>query len=134
MSVITVLSNEYFDLLFHDDAKIIHHMYKPPMDSAHLQAVLEGGTELMEKYKATKWLSDNRQLVQAFNEEAADWVNNVWLPRTIKAGWNFWAMVVPESVIGRQDHVQYVESFYNTGIWVTVYTDVESAMEWLVAR
>jgi len=43
-------------------------------------------------------------------------------------------MVVPESVIGRQDHVKYVESFYNTGIWVTVYTDVESAMEWLVAR
>lgn len=47
------------------------------------------------------------------------------------AGWKYWAMVVPDSVIGRADHVQYVESFYNTGVRVTVYTETEPALSWL---
>jgi hypothetical protein len=106
-------------------------MFKPKMSGAHLEAVLNGGTKLMIDNKATKWLSDNRQLSVAFSEEDANWVNNDWLPRTIKAGWKYWAMVVPESVIGQADHVKYVESFYNSGVWVTVYTDVESALQWL---
>ncbi len=134
MQTITALSNDYFDLLFHEDTKIVHHIYKSPMDSEHLQEVLSGGTDLMEKYGATKWVSDNRQLVNAFSDEAAEWVNNVWLPRTIKAGWKYWAMVVPQSVIGQADHVKYVESFFNMGVWVTVYTDVQSAMKWIEAR
>mgnify|MGYP003531402513 CR=1 FL=1 len=131
MSTVTVVSNQYYDLLFHEDIKLVHHIYKPAMSSAQVKELLTAGTDLMEKYGATKWLSDNRQLVNTFSDDVAQWVNNVWLPRTIKAGWKYWAMVVPESVIGRADHVKYVESFYNTGIWVTVYTDVESAMKWI---
>lgn len=131
MATITVMSNEYFDLLFHEDMKLVHHIYKPAMSSGQLKELLSAGTDLMEKYGATKWLSDNRQLANAFSDEVAQWVNDVWLPRTIQAGWKYWAMVVPDSVIGRADHIKYVESFYNTGIWVTVYTDVEPAMKWI---
>jgi len=134
MATITALSNDYCDLLFHEEEKIVHHIYKPPMDSDHLAELLSAGTDLMEKYGAVKWLSDNRLLANAFSDEVATWVNNVWLPRTIKAGWKFWAMVVPESLIGQADHVKYVESFYDKGIWVTVYTDLESAMDWIVSR
>ncbi len=134
MTTITALSNDYFDLLFHEDEKIVHHIYKTPMDSDHLQELLSAGTDLMEEHGATKWLSDNRLLVNAFSNEAAEWVNNVWLPRTIKAGWKYWAMVVPQSLIGQADHVKYVESFYNTGVWVTVYSDVEPAMKWIKER
>jgi hypothetical protein len=134
MTTTTVLSNKYFDLLFHEDTKIIHHIYKPLMSSDQLKELLSAGTDLMEKYRSTKWISDNRQLVNTFSDEAAQWVNNVWLPRTVKAGWKYWAMVVPDSVIGRADHIKYVESFHNTGIWVTVYTTVEPAMDWLESR
>src|SRR5271166_4845497 len=118
MSAITVLSNDYFDLLYHEESKIIHHIFKPPMGSDQIQEVLSAGTDLLEKNRATKWLSDNRQLAVAFSDEAAQWVNEVWLPRTVRAGWKYWAMVVPEAIIGRADHVKYVESFYDTGIWV----------------
>ncbi len=131
MSTTTVLSNEYFDLLFHENTKIIHHIYKPKMSGAQLKDVLNGGTKLMIEHQATKWLSDNRQLAVAFSEEDAQWVNNDWLPRTIQAGWKYWAMVVPESLISQADHIKYVESFYDLGIWVTVYEDVESALRWL---
>lgn len=131
MSTITVLSNQYFDLLFHQDLKLVHHIYKPAMGSEQIKELLSAGTELMEKHGATKWLSDNRALTTAFSDEAAQWVNNVWLPRTIKAGWKHWAMVVPQSVISQIDHIKYVESFHNTGVWVTVYTDPEAAMTWI---
>ena len=106
MTTIPVLSNDYFDLLFHENEKIVHHIYKPAMDSDHLEQVLSAGTDLLEKHQATKWLSDNRLLATAFSDEVAGWVNNVWLPRTIKAGWKYWAMVVPESVISRADHIR----------------------------
>lgn len=134
MSTITVLSNQHFDLFFHEDKKIVHHVFKPAMGSAQLAEVLSAGTDLLEKYGATKWLSDNRDLAVAFSDEAAQWTNEVWLPRTVNAGWKFWAMVVPEALIGREDHVKYVESFYEKGVWVTVHTEVEPAMKWLEAR
>lgn len=131
MSTATVLSNQYYDLLFHQDTKIVHHIYKPAMSSDQLIELLSAGTDLMEEYGATKWVSDNRLLVNTFSDDVAQWVNDVWLPRTVKAGWKYWAMVVPNSVIGRADHVKYVESFHDTGIWVTVHTDVEPAMKWI---
>lgn len=131
MSATTILSNRYYDLLFHEDIGLIHHIYKPPMSSDQVAELLSAGTDLMEQYGATKWLSDNRQLVNAFSDEVAEWVNNVWLPRTINAGWKYWAMVVPESLIGRADHVKYVESFHDMGIWVTVHTEVEPAIKWI---
>lgn len=127
----TIVSNEFYELSFHEDEKIVHHTYKPDMDSAHLQELLSAGTDLLTQHGATKWLSDNRDLQVAFTEEDAAWVNNTWLPETIEAGWKYWAMVVPEALISQADHVQYVESFHGSGVWVTVYVDVESALNWL---
>ena len=83
MSPIKVLSTDYYDSLFHEDTKIVHHVYKPRMSSAQVKDLLSAGTDLMEKYKATKWLSDNRMLNNAFSDDVAQWVNDIWLPRTI---------------------------------------------------
>ena len=134
MATITGLSNEYFDLLFHEETKIVHHIYKAPMSSGQLKELLNAATDMMENYGATKWLSDNRLLANTFGDEAALWVNNVWLPRTVRAGWKYWAMVVPNCVLGRADQQKYVKSIYNSGIWVTIHKDVESAMKWIKAQ
>ena len=131
MAVRTVLSNECFDLLFHDDSKIVHHIQKPAINGEQLRVLLSAGTDLLTQNKGTKWLSDDRGASVAFSEEDTNWINNVWLPATVQVGWKYWALVVPESVMSQVDYIKYVESFYDSGIWVTVYSDVESALRWL---
>lgn len=131
MSVITVRDTAHYQLLFHEDEKIVHHVYKPSMGSAQLKELLNAGTDLLRQYRAAKWLSDNRQLQTAFTEDDAAWVNNVWLPETVRAGWKYWAMVVPESLIGQADHIQYVESFHGSGVRVSVFSNVDEAMDWI---
>lgn len=128
-----ILSNDYFDLLFHETEKVVHHIYKPPMDDNHLKELLTRGTSLMRESGAKKWISDNRRLVNTFSPEYADWTMNVWLPDTIDAGWKYWALVVPEEVAASADHIKFVESFYNSGVWVTVWVNVEDAYKWITA-
>lgn len=130
----TVISNRYFDLFFYEREKIIHHVYKPPMSSAQLKDQLTTGTQLLRESGATKWISDNRQVVNTFDAETTDWVNNVWLPETVEAGWKYWALIVPEAVAASTDHIKFVESFYNSGVWVTVWTNFEEAYEWITAE
>lgn len=130
----TILSNEYFDLLFHEEDKVVHHIYKPAMDSEHLYELLTAGTELLRDNGAKKWISDNRELVNTFNQKEADWVNEVWLPETIGVGWKYWAMIVPKDLIANADHIKYVESFYNSGVWVTVWPELDEAFKWITKK
>ncbi len=94
---------------------------------------LNVGTDLLIEHDATKWLSDNRAIAGHTDEES-HWINTEWLPRTIAAGWRFWALVVPHDVAARMNMVQFVNEFYAHGIRVQVFTDDDHAMKWLAAQ
>jgi hypothetical protein len=128
-----ILDNKQVTLYYHTDTKIVHHVYHHGIGGAHLKEALNTGVDLLHKHKAIKWLSDNRA-IEGHSEEESDWVNNVWLPNAINAGWKYWALVVPESVMGRMNAAEFVQSFHEQGIWVTVTTDPEAAMDWLLSR
>ena len=49
----------------------------------------------------------------------------------INAGWKYWALVVPDEVSARQDMVAVIDMFYERGIRIMVFTDVERALNWL---
>ncbi len=133
MSTITLFDNEYLTMRFYTDTKIIHHHFYPGLNSHFLRTGLDRGVELLERYKATKWLSDNRE-VEPHSLEDGEWINNDWLPRAVKAGWKYWGLVVPNGIAAKMNMDEFVNAFYEQGLWVAVFTNVDEAMQWLETR
>ena len=79
---------EYNDKL---DA-VYHTIMNHDINLVGWQELLLTGTEYIEKHGCRRWLSDNRKL-GSHSKETEQWINGVWLPRTIAAGWNTWALV-----------------------------------------
>lgn len=130
METIKVLDNKHVTLFYHEDKRMVHHVYKPTIGGEHLKEALNTGIELLQKHGANKWLSDNRA-IQAHTEEEGQWVNNDWLPRAIDAGWKYWALVVPDNIMARFNMGEFIEIFHNMGVRVMVFTQPEDAMLWL---
>ena len=131
MAATKIIDNEFVTLYCDIDNQIIHHIYRGKVSGDVLKKALNTGTDYLIKHNLTKWLSDNRAS-EGHTDEDSQWINEVWLPRTIKAGWKYWALVVPETIIARMDLVKYVESFYEQGVHVRVTPDPDEAMEWLL--
>lgn len=130
MATITVLDNAHVTLYFHEDTKIVHHIYHPPIGGEYLKEELNTGIDLLLKYNACKWLSDNRA-IDGHTEEETDWINTDWLPRAIGSGWKYWALVVPHSIKARMNMAEFVDAFYDMGVRVMVFTDPDKAMGWI---
>lgn len=131
MTQTTLIDNEFVSLYYHEDTKIVHHVYKHGIHGDYLKDALMAGTDHLSEQGAVKWLSDNRAIDGVTDEESA-WINDVWLPRTIAAGWKYWALVVPANVLGQMNMIQFVNSFADQGVKVMVFTDDINAMDWLV--
>jgi hypothetical protein len=131
LSPTTIIDTKYASLYYYPDQKIVHHKFHHLLDSDHLREILNGGVDLLKKYQATKWLSDNRE-IDAHSPEDTDWINANWLPNAIAAGWKYWALVVPDSFIARLNMAEFVNSFYEQGVRIMVFVDLDEAMDWLL--
>jgi hypothetical protein len=130
MPIISIFDNQYIQMSYDPESRIIRHHYYPQLNSYYLRAGLDRGVGIMNDYGATKWLSDNRE-TNAHSPEDTEWINNDWLPRAVKAGWKFWALVVPETVVAQMNMVEFVQAFYDQGVRVMVFTDPDEAQRWL---
>jgi hypothetical protein len=133
MTTLTVAKDATAILFYHPKSKIVHHQLGHDLTSKDFRDVLDRGVELLKEHGATKWLSDNRAM-EPHNKEDGDWVNTNWLPRAKAAGWKFWALVVPDSTMARMNMSEFVELFYNQGVRVMVFIDIDEAMHWLEAQ
>jgi hypothetical protein len=79
---------------------------------------------------ASKWLSDDRKNGPVSAEIAA-WGREDWNVRTIKAGWKYWANVVPGVVVSAGTLTPIIEALYEAGLRMMVFTVLEEAFEWL---
>ena len=126
----TLYSSEYATMVYYPEDKIIHHIfYKSPPSNIVRQTFLEG-LKAMEKYNATKWLSDDRANRTPSAEEQ-DWFAMNWTPKAIEMGWKYWALVVPNAIEARAYMQPIVEDYYNKGVRIMVFTEPEDALEWL---
>jgi hypothetical protein len=130
MSPVTVINNEYATLVYQPEQKIVHHTFHKPMTSTDFRQVLNTGAELFAKHQACKWLSDDRGN-GALSPEDSEWAMQDWFPRVLKSGWKFWALVVPEDIMARMNLTQFVNSYYDQGLRIMVFTDPKEATEWL---
>ena len=130
MSQITVIDNEYVTMTYYPDTKIVHHLFHQFIQGQHFRDALDKGTELLLQHGAQKWLSDNRNR-GALLPEDMEWTQTDWFPRTVQVGWKYWALVMPEKIVGKMNMRQAVQAYTEKGIIVEVFADPDEAMSWL---
>lgn len=96
-----------------------------------LRKCLDIGLDALIKNKAYKWLSDNRFTQSVRGKEDAEWVNNDWTPRALKAGWKKWALIQPKSALTSMAEQQFVDFFAENGIEVKIFDTPEEGFAWL---
>ena len=128
-----IVDNEYATLVYYPELKIIHHVLHKPVPGQEFRSTLNAGAEALQKYEATKWLSDDRGNGPMAQEEL-DWANTDWFPRVAQAGWKFWALVVPESMMARFALKEAVDNVYEVGVRIMAFTEPDEAMDWLTGQ
>ena len=130
MPTITVIENEDVSLWFHSDAKVVHHKMHRFLAPGVFQQLLTTGAEDLEKYQASKWLSDDRNNT-VVRPEDIEWGHKVWFPRAVRAGFKYWAIVMPAKAIGQMQMRKLMEDYGQKGVTVQVFDTVDEGMRWL---
>jgi hypothetical protein len=130
MSTLTIMDSDGATLWFHPEARIVHHRFKRPVGGDELKEVFEGGLELFVVHGARKWLSDDRANY-ALAPDDAQWARDDWAPRAAAAGWDYWAIVLPKSVVATMDMRTHMDHGLRLGVDVQVFSDPLLALAWL---
>jgi hypothetical protein len=130
MSTEIILENEHARLVFHTSSKIIHHKLLKFTEGEHFRNLLLTGTATLVKHGARKWLSDDR-LQTALPQTDINWADTIWFPKTAEAGWKFWALVLPENVIGQMNLKRILRINGDRGVTTQTFTDPDEALRWL---
>ena len=132
MSTIMVFTNEYITVEYYTDKKLIYHtIHQPIGDQVQMfQQAMNAGTEALKKYGACKWLSDDRKNGPV-PHEVIEWGFTDWNPRTIKAGWKYWANIVPEETASAGTLIPIIEDLYKLGLRMQVFTKETDGLAWL---
>ncbi|MEP7289868.1 MAG: hypothetical protein ABI947_29305 [Chloroflexota bacterium] len=132
MSNIVLYDSKYITVEYWPDKKLIYHTIHQPMSEQLpvFKEALDIGTDALQKYKVSKWLSDDRKN-DALTKEGNEWSFNDWQPRTIKAGWKYWAAIVPEELIAAGTLMPVMDILFDLGLRMMVFTDMEKAVAWL---
>lgn len=127
---IVALDNEYITLELDPEAGIIQHTMHRFVISAVFREAMERGLELLREHGATKWLSDDRHNGPLSNDDL-EWGLNEWRPRAIALGLKYWALVLPEAVLGRHRAQRIVEAERRRGFAVEAFAVPGEARRWL---
>nr|WP_320133210.1 STAS/SEC14 domain-containing protein [uncultured Holophaga sp.] len=133
MATITVVDSPSITLWYHSDTRIIHHQIHKYTFGEVLRDALNKGVALMSQHHAVKWLSDDRNN-GPLPPEDMEWNRTVWVPQVVKAGWKYWALVVPEKAVAQMNMKRFQAEFAAAGVTVQTFTDPDAAMKWLEAQ
>jgi hypothetical protein len=128
-----ILDNEHMTVWYYPDKKIVHHEFHKFTYGKTLQEGLSAGAAILEKRGAQKWLSDHRNKIGS-DKDDLHWTATVWRPRVIKAGLKYWAMILPEKIIGQMAMRRVIGEYANTGVTVQMFSDPDKAMRWLESQ
>ena len=129
----TIIDTEQFSMWYYPDKKIIHHKFHGEFYGPEFRAALEKGTEILKREGARKWLSDDRDYGRLPKEDV-DWGADDWGPKTVMAGWRYWAIVMPTAVLAQASHSALEQNFSRIGVTARVFPSTDEAMRWLEAQ
>jgi len=126
-----VLDNASATVRYEPKAGYVYHTFHSAQTGVPFRHVMNTALDYLIAHKGSKWLSDDR-LNAAFQQEDVVFAVTDWGPRAAANGWKFWALVVPADLAGRASMQDIVETFFNLGVRVSVFSDLDQAREWLV--
>ena len=133
MAAEIIVDNEFITMWYFPDKRIVHHRLHKFSYGDTLRSALEAGVEQLRKHHAHKWLSDDRSYA-ALTKEDAEWGETYWGPSAVEAGWRYWAIVLPKSVLGKLSMERIIGIYEKLGLTVKVFSDVDEGMAWLEAQ
>jgi hypothetical protein len=83
----------------------------------------------MEQHGAKKWLTDDRTN-SAPTKEETEWCKTVWEPSALKAGWKYWAIVLPKRMVG-QMYMKNLKQTKEIGVTIEFFDNPDDALAWL---
>lgn len=125
-----ILDSEAALLQYHPRAKIVHHEFRRFVHGDELRNVLTKGLEIFEQHNACKWLSDDRHN-GPLKPSDEQWALTQWFPKVKAAGWRYWAVVMPEKVLGQMNMKRWIALYSPHGIDARAFDDPEPALRWL---
>lgn len=129
----TVIDNEFITMWFYPDKKMVHHKFKKYVKGEPFRNMLLTSTKLMQEKGATKWLSDDSDM-PVLSPDDEEWGRVNWFPQTVKAGWKYWAIVLPKMMVGNVNMKRLASEYSQAGITAEVFDNVEAARKWLESR
>jgi len=126
----TIIDTDYVTLWFHPEAKIVHHQFHKFIYGDEFRNVLNKGVEIFKEHNATKWLSDDRKN-SALPKVDGEWALSDWNPRVRAAGWKYWAIVMPDKVMGQSNMDWFIREYRELGLEIQIFEDPDEALEWL---
>lgn len=125
----TLVDGPAASLWYYPESKIVHQKVRRFAPGVELRTILEESLKTFVRYRATKWLLDDRDSGPLTLGDA-DWVKD-WTPRMMDAGWKFWAVVVPKKVSGQMSMRSCVETWAKDTLVVQTFRSAEPALDWL---
>jgi hypothetical protein len=130
MSAITVMDDSNVSMWYYPESKILHHQVHQFFFGQTFRTVMNKGVEVFQKYGASKWLSDDRE-VSAWAKEDLEWGDRDWFPRVAKSGWKYWAIVMPAKVVGQMTMRKLADTYSSRGVKTRVFSNPDEAKQWL---
>jgi hypothetical protein len=127
---VTLIDNEDVSLWYHAETKIVHHELRRFVYGEKFREVLEKGLAEFKQHGACKWLSDDRGN-GPLKPADADWALHDWAPRVMAAGWKYWAVVMPEKVLGQMNMRRWIDTYAEAGVTAMAFSDPVKALKWL---
>ena len=130
MPPIKILDDANITMWYYPETKILHHQIHQFFCGKPFREALMKGADVFQKYGAQKWLSDDR-METALSKEDLEWGDLEWFPRVAKLGWKYWAIVMPEKVIGQVTMKKLAEKYSAAGVTTKMFSNPDSAKDWL---
>ena len=132
MSTETIFDSQSGTIWYHPDTKILHHKIHKYMYDQEFKDFLMMGTNTLKEKGSQKWLSDDQTNLVISKEHMA-WGEREWFPKTIAAGWKYWAIVKPKNVIGQMDLEKMAKDYGTKGVEARFFDNPDDAYHWLVS-
>lgn len=133
LKTVVLIENKFVTLRYYPDCNIIHHTIHKFIFGEELRKLLMKGADLFEQNKCNKWLSDDRKN-SALPPEDMEWGRAEWTPRMVKAGWKYWAILMPDKMLGKMTLRRVIAEYEAQGLTVEIFDDVQEALSWLIKQ
>ncbi len=130
MPAMKIMDDTNISMWYYPESKILHHQIHQFFCGKPFRDALNKGVEVFQKYGAQKWLSDDR-MIPALSKEDLDWGDRDWFPRVAKSGWKYWAIVMPEKVVGQLTMKRLAETYNSRGVCTRIFSSPDEAKKWL---